>query len=143
VKIAKKIRSMVKLERMKYIQCYAKNHLPNALPNIHNIRDSVSPPSHLLPVHSVLSRESSTQFQRFRALTFTEAESETINFRWFLCTKAFRACSGVLFLLFLSTAFLGQDTSSSRLCFIKKLAHQGTSSRHFFKTFPPSRLDTL
>ena len=109
---------MVKLERIKYIQCYAKNHLSNALSNIHNIRDSVSLPSHLPPA---LSRESSTQFQRFRALTFTETESETIDFRWFLCTKASRVCSGVRVLLSQSITFLDQDTSSSRLCFIKTL----------------------
>jgi hypothetical protein len=113
---------------MKYIQYYAKNHLPNALSNIHNIRDSVSPPSHLPPA---LSRESSTQFQRFTALTSTEMESETIDFRWFLCTKTLRVCSGAPFLLSPSVTILDQDAFLSRLCFIKKLIHQDTSSRHF------------
>jgi len=79
VKIAKKIASMVKVERMKYIQCYGRNYLPNALLIIHNISGSVSPPSHLLPVHSVLSSESSPQFQRFAVLTFAEIESETTD----------------------------------------------------------------
>jgi hypothetical protein len=108
MKIAKKIASVIKLERMKYIQCYGRNHLPNALPDIHNICDSVSPSSHLLPVHSGLSREYSTQFQRFTTLTFKEMESDTIDFRWFLYTKASKICSGVLFLLSPLTIFLDQ-----------------------------------